>query len=172
MTDRPREFLCHGRLDWYRSFRRPCTSLTSVFTRQREVDSFGRATIRYWGVALVCGVCTLFWLVVVTVNLHDPFHQRHPENLVVEGFFLLLSSSAAFWFYYFRATLTSSAVLIKWFPTIERSYSLSEVSEIRRVSAVSVVIKLKDGKKLQIFNGSGVTYFLEAMEQAVAKAIP
>jgi hypothetical protein len=121
----------------------------------------------------MCVLCSLFWAWVTLKNLQDPFHQRHPENTVVEASFFLFSVAGAFWFYYFKIILTPNSIVVKYLPSISKTYPLSDVASVNRGGKFNVSVRMKGGRNVGLgVMASGAPYFFEALDAAVKGVQP
>lgn len=77
------------------------------YRRDRELDQHGNPCLRYFVPRYFIPLSCIWWLVIAVKNLSDPFHQRYPENSVVEFGFATLSLVASLWFVPYRIAVVA-----------------------------------------------------------------
>jgi hypothetical protein len=149
------------------SFIQPLISLALVFLaslarRDREVDSAGNPSVRFWSACFlgVTGGCFFLW--VTLKNLGDPFHQRYPENTAVEAFFCVFGFLLFAWGFCYKITLTATAITVRYLPFVTRVYPIAGVDAVKSISKRGAVIRFRDGRKIPVMAlFSGTPFFLE-----------
>jgi len=98
--------------------------------RDCELDEHGNPCLRFLGPRFFMPLSSIIWLVVAAKNLSDPFHQKYPENSVVEFAFATLSLLGSVLFVPYRIVLTPDGIERRAWPLNPLRYPLSELAGI------------------------------------------
>jgi hypothetical protein len=142
--------------------------LAALARRDRETDVEGNPSLRFWSGCVLCWAAGAFFLYEAIANLHDLFHQRYPENTVVEASLSLLSFLGGLWCYFIRITLMSKMIEVRYPLMSHPTYAIADVDRIDHLGRNNDVVQMKNGRRILIIPLlSGRPHFLEALRSAV-----
>jgi hypothetical protein len=139
--------------------------------RDCELDEHGNLCLRYLGPRFFVPLSGIVWLVVAVKNLSDPFHQKYPENSVIEFGFATLSLLASVLFVPYRIVLAPDGIERRAWPLNPLRYPLSELESIEeRVSGFTIFFRGERRLKVTALL-SGKKAFIDEVRRLTAKQV-
>ena len=117
--------------------------------RRQELDAYGNPCLRFCGPRYGIPLVGIFFLVTGLRNLSDPFHQKYPENSLIEFGFAAFALITSIYFVVYRVSFTHDCLERHAWPLAPLRYSIDELESVEE-KGEAATLRFKGARQFKI----------------------